>query len=193
MSGTLRPETDDYPDRLERVAEALVAGDRVKAEAELAALAYTVREVPRRSEPSETVIASIYRRDRFRCRYCNARVIPTQVMRLVSHFFPEAFPYHPNWKVGATHPAFASRSATLDHVVPWTAGGRNDPDNLVCACWVCNSVKGDLRLEQLGWSVRPIVDDDWDGLTRFYKPLWEKAGEPKTSGHRLWVRLYSAK
>ena len=188
----MRPETDAYPDQLERVATALAAGDTATARVELEPIAYAPQEVPARSEPSETVIASIYRRDRFRCRYCGQRVIPTQIMRLIAELLPEQFPWHPNWKGGATHPAFAARSATLDHVVPWTAGGRNDPDNLVCACWPCNAIKGNLALGQLGWELLPIVDDGWDGLTRFYRPLWELAGAPRNAEHPLWVKLYSA-
>ncbi len=112
-------------------------------------------------------------------------------MRLLSHFFPEDFPYHQNWKGGETHPAILSRSPTLDHVVPWTAGGTNDPENLVCACWICNRVKGDLSLKQLGWSLLPVSEDpDWDGLTRYYRPLWELAGRPTTGDHPLWVRVF---
>jgi HNH endonuclease len=91
---------------------------------------------------------------------------------------------------GQTHPAFVSRSATLDHVVPWVAGGTNDESNLVCACWICNRVKGDLSLEQLGWQLlNDPNDSSWDGLTRFYRPLWELAGRPTNADHRLWVRL----
>jgi HNH endonuclease len=173
------------------VLEALVSHGRDAAAAVLAPLAYSVREVAPRAEPSETVIASIYKRDRFHCRYCGCRVIPTGIMRLVAELFPEEFPYHPNWKGGQTHPAIVSRSATLDHVKPWTAGGTNDPENLVCACWICNRVKGDLLLEQIGWELLPIPEDsDWDGLTRFYRPLWELAGRPATADHSFWVRLY---
>lgn len=161
------------------------------AEQVLAPIAEPRRDVVVRREPSETVIASIYKRDRFRCRYCGCRVIPTQVMRLISQFFPEDFPYHPNWKGGETHPAITARSATLEHVVPWTAGGTNDPDNLACACWICNQTKGDLFLRQLGWELLPASDDTgWDGLTRYYRQLWELAGRPTTAGHPLWVRLF---
>jgi hypothetical protein len=49
----------------------------------------------------------------------------------------------------------------------------------------------DMSLDQLGWDLLPNADDSWDGLTRLYKPLWEMAGEPRTSEHPLWVRLYS--
>jgi hypothetical protein len=157
----------------------------------LVPIAQSRRNVVARREPSETVIAAIYKRDRFHCRYCGCRVIPTQIMRLVSAFFPEEFPYHLNWKGGETHPAIASRSATLDHVEPWTAAGTNDPENLVCACWVCNRMKGDLLLEQLGWRLLPIATDtDWDGLTRYYRALWELAGQPAAADHPFWVRLF---
>lgn len=33
--------------------------------------------------------------------------------------------------------------ATLDHVIPWSKGGANDPSNLRTCCWSCNSRKRD--------------------------------------------------
>lgn len=186
-----RPQTDEYPEQLEAVIEALLRRGHEAAKEALAPISYPTREVVARSEPSETVIAGIYIRDRFHCRYCGARVIPTQIMRLVAVIFPEDFPYHPNWKGGQTHPAITSRSATLDHVLAWTLGGRNDRENLVCACWVCNRVKGDPTIGQLGWELLPIPSEtDWDGLTRYYRRLWEMAGAPTGAEHRLWMRLY---
>lgn len=186
-----RPQTDDYPDQLEQVIIALLSEGRDSAAEQLAPIAYPRREVEARSEPSESMIASTYKRDRFCCRYCGCRVVPTQIMRLVSEVFPDDFPYHPNWKGGQTHPAITSRSATLDHVVAWSLGGTNVPENLACACWICNRIKGDLTLEQLGWELRPIsTDGDWDGLTRYYKPLWDLAGSPMTAGHAVWIRLF---
>jgi len=187
-----RPQTDEYPDELERVIELLLTDGREAASGALAAIAQPRRAVAVRADPSESVVAAVYRRDRFRCRYCDARLIPTPIMRLLADVFPDDFPYHLHWKGGETHPAFSSRSPTVDHVVPWVAGGTNDPENLACACWICNQVKGDLRLEQLGWELLPISGDTtWDGLTRFYRPLWELAGRPATADHRLWVRLLS--
>jgi hypothetical protein len=69
----------------------------------------------RRTErwPAISVIARVYARDHYQCRYCGERVILTAVMRLVSRLYPEMFPYHPTWKADSTHPAFASPSATL--------------------------------------------------------------------------------
>jgi hypothetical protein len=73
--------------------------------------------------PATSVIARVHARDCYHCRYCGERVILTAVMRLVSKLYPEMFPYHSNWKADVTHPAFISRSATLDHVQPIADGG----------------------------------------------------------------------
>ena len=170
---------------------ALLSEGNAAALDKLAPIAYPRRDVAPRTEPSESLVAVTYKRDRFHCRYCGCRVIPTQVMRLISEIFPDEFPYHSNWKAGQTHPAIPSRSATLDHVEPWTRGGVNDPDNLVCACWVCNRVKGDLTLRQLGWELKPIPDNvEWDGLTGYYRQLWERAGSPTRGNHQIWIRLF---
>lgn len=188
----MRPQTDDYSEELEQVVLAFLSEGRDVASRLLAPIAYVRREVAVRSEPSESVIVSIYKRDRFHCRYCGGKVISTQVMRLVAMLFPEQFPYHPNWKGGETHPAIASRSPSLDHVVAWSQGGDNDLGNLVCACWVCNQIKGDLSLGQLGWDLLPIPQTEWDGLTLHYRPLWEAAGSPTKGDLAFWLRRYEA-
>jgi 5-methylcytosine-specific restriction endonuclease McrA len=186
-----RPQTDDYPKQLEQVVVSLLSEGRAAAAEQLAPIAYPRREIAARSDPPESIVAAIYKRDRFCCRYCGARVIPTQIMRLISEIFPEDFPYNRNWKGGQTHPAIASRSASLDHILAWSLGGNNDPENLACACWICNRIKGDLTLDQLDWELQPISTDlEWDGLTRYYRPLWNIAGSPKSGGHPLWMRLF---
>src|SRR6266849_2627247 len=70
------------------------------------------------------------------------------------------------------HAAFLYVSATLDHVVPHSRGGRNDMGNLVAACWPCNFGRGGYLLEQMGLSdprQRPPIRDDWDGLVRMLR------------------------
>ena len=39
-----------------------------------------------------SVIAKIYARDHYQCRYCGERLVLTAVMRLVSRLYPEQFP-----------------------------------------------------------------------------------------------------
>lgn len=186
----MRAPDDPYPDALARIIHARIEGDDATASAEID----KIRFVPpsRRTErwPAMSVIASVYARDRYQCRYCAERVILTAVMRLVSALYPDQFPFHPNWKADSTHPAFVSRSATLDHVRSIADGG--DPvgmDNMVTACWNCNRRKGDLRLTELGWSLIEPRDKHWQGLTELYRPLWEAAGRPLLSEtDRAWMR-----
>jgi hypothetical protein len=54
-------------------------------------------------------------------------------------------------------------------MVPRALGGRNEADNLVTACVVCNFARDYFTLEQVGLADprdRPPVLDGWDGLTR---------------------------
>lgn len=38
----------------------------------------------------------------------------------------------------------------VDHIIPLSRGGTNDPDNLVACCFPCNSSKSDKLLEEWG-------------------------------------------
>lgn len=82
---------------------------------------------------------------------------------------------------------FAARSATLDHVNPIAGGGDAlSPDNLVTACWGCNRRKGDLRLEEIGWSLTAPTDPAWLGLADLFNPLWIVAGQPILGEDETW-------
>jgi hypothetical protein len=138
----MRAPDDPYPDTLARVIHARIEGDDAAALSAMDKIRFV--QPSRRTEqwPAMSVITKVYARDCYQCRYCGERVILTAVMRLVSVLYPDQFPYHPNWKADSTHPAFISRSATLDHVQPIADGGDPvDLDNLVTACWTCNRRK----------------------------------------------------
>jgi len=183
----MRAPDDPYPESLNRIIRCRIAGDEVSALAALTEIRFEVAARKKERWPSRTVIAKIYARDHYQCRYCRERLILTPIMRLVSRLYPEQFPYHPNWKADCTHPAFITRSATLDHVVPLAAGGDPvDPDNLVTACWGCNRRKGDLRLEEIGWSLVEPSDQGWNGLTELFYPLWQAVGRPAMSEDETW-------
>jgi len=167
------------------------------AEGEPEAARLTLRTIrfeptPRRPErwPAISVVARVYSRDQYQCRYCGERTILPPVMRLLARLFPDEFPMHPNWKAELTHPAFVSRSTTLDHVAPIAGGG--DPvaeENLVTACWGCNRRKGDLTLVELGWTLRAPADLEWRGLTEYYEPACIAAGRPPLSATEMtWMR-----
>ena len=162
----MRAPDDTYPESLIRIIQARIQGDEEAAWSAVREISFVPRDRKKERWPAMSVIAKIYARDHYQCRYCGERVILTAVMRLISRLYPIQFPYHPNWKADSTHPAFVSRSATLDHVKPIVGGGDPiAPDNLVTACWNCNRRKGDLDLEEIGWSLVEPRDKDWRGLT----------------------------
>jgi 5-methylcytosine-specific restriction endonuclease McrA len=187
-----RPD-DPYPDALARVIRARIEDDHDAVAAELATIRFVPQARPAERGSALIVIAKVYARDHCQCRYCSERVILTAVMRLVSRLYPSEFPYDKNWKADSTHPSFISRSATLDHVRPIARGG--DPtalDNLVTACWNCNRRKGDLLVEEVGWSLVEPQDKGWKGLTELFHPLWHAAGQPPLSeDEAAWMRAVS--
>jgi hypothetical protein len=206
------PEPDNaVAEQLGRVVRALAAGERDRAEAELAGLVgVTARThpiepmptLPRESWPKSThgqtrnpsiaVIACVYVRDGFTCGYCGRRTIPTQVLRLVSHAFPEQFPYHNAWKMDITPRAYWDISTSLDHIHAVSMGGDyQSPANLVTACARCQYQKSNLPLEALGWSLRTDVKH-WSGLSDVYATLWERLGKPDSTEHSKWVRAFAA-
>lgn len=69
-----------------------------------------------RKNISDKVRWQVMRRDGFRCRYCGIEAKD------------------------------ADRPLVLDHYVPHSAGGSNDPSNLVTACYDCNAGKSALKI-----------------------------------------------
>jgi len=37
---------------------------------------------------------------------------------------------------------------TMDHVIPWSQGGRTTMDNCICACQECNGERGDMQADE---------------------------------------------
>lgn len=46
----------------------------------------------------------------------------------------------------------------IDHVLPWSKGGRNTEDNLVLSCRACNSQKSNKLLEDTEMALLPIPE-----------------------------------
>ncbi len=54
-----------------------------------------------------------------------------------------------NW-LEREHPD-AAHDATVDHVTPKTAGGRDELDNLTAMCRRCNGIKQDKAVVRVDW------------------------------------------
>jgi 5-methylcytosine-specific restriction endonuclease McrA len=134
----------------------------------------------KRKSVKRWVVVRVFRRDRFQCVYCERKVIFTPVLHLLGRLYPDSFPYDPHWVGGQTVRAVTLCTAVVDHVEPGAWGGSwEDIENLATACNPCNKAKGDFDLADLDWERHDTPPDpDWDGLLRFYEPLW-KLVEPQ--------------
>jgi 5-methylcytosine-specific restriction endonuclease McrA len=137
---------------------------------------------------TETQATRVFTRDGFLDRYSGERLVFPGTLRLLSLKLPEVFPYHRNWKVAETHPAFWQLYATIDHVVPITRGGTDAESNLVTTSMLRNSAKAHWFIEELGWVLNPPGDRmKWDGLMSWF--LTHVAAEPSFLRHpfiRRW-------
>ena len=118
--------------------------------------------------PPVSVELSIFERDRWRCRFCGVPVVAKKAIRLMNQRFPEAV----RWRNSSKHDMHAGLRAlcsSLDHLLPHSRGGTNEPDNLVSACGPCQFGRNQWTLEEVGFTDprgRPPVVDRWDGLMR---------------------------
>ena len=120
--------------------------------------------------------SAIFARDNFHCRYCESKVIPKPVFKRVQGILgqdSDGINYVPLGRTNMTRSGFYLMfAATLDHVIPWSMGGRTDASNLVTCCWSCNYGKMNYTLEQLGLNNpldrEPYLDSTWKGLEDCY-------------------------
>jgi hypothetical protein len=80
-------------------------------------------------DPSLALRRRTWCRDGYACRYCGCHVHPP------------------------VDGIYLRDDATVDHVIPRSLGGTNDPENLVTACRECNMAKSDT----LGVRPKPIA------------------------------------
>ncbi len=117
--------------------------------------------------PDSALTLAVYRRDGFRCRYCEMPVVLSAARRAMIRIAPNVLLWPP--KDDQKHAAFYALTAVVDHLVPHARGGTNNPENLVTSCQSCNYGKGNYLIEELQLldprDRAPIVDE-WDGLLR---------------------------
>jgi 5-methylcytosine-specific restriction endonuclease McrA len=197
--------------RLYDVVSCLVRGDRSAASAQLAPLVgvtcmtHPIVKMPMRARgdwpvgsgkltrsPPPSIMAMVYVRDSFTCRYCGRWTVPTQILRLISVAFPVEFPFHPHWQRGIAPRAYWDISTSVDHIHAVATGGDlRDPTNLATACARCQYQKSSLPLEALGWELRVAVEPGaWDGMMSLYPALWEATWRPDERHHSSWIRAF---
>jgi 5-methylcytosine-specific restriction endonuclease McrA len=160
------------PDRAEilaSVCDLIARGETEQAKGKLVAqYPCGPASTPRSKWPLNRLVA-VFARDGYTDRYSGSRLVFPGTLRALSILMEEAFPYHPNWKQAATHPAFWELYPTIDHVVPVARGGADDESNVVTTSMLRNSAKSNWLLAEVGWSsqLAPIVHG-WDGLVGWF-------------------------
>lgn len=127
-----------------------------------------------RSYSTATKLA-VFFQDGFIDRYSGERLLNPGYLRVLSRLFPEAFPFHPNWKMGQCHIAFWQYTPTIDHLVPVARGGVDDASNWVTTNMLHNAAKSNWLIEELDWRLHPPGNwQDWCGLSGEFVQIVEQ-------------------
>jgi len=115
----------------------------------------------------------VFQRDSYTCQYCGIKVIPRDVFDIFSRIVGRSN-FCPTGTNGERHGIVLAFRACADHVVPWTYGGKTEPENLVTSCWACNFGKSGYTLEEIA-IIDPrknhLSNKDWQGLTEYSSVL----------------------
>lgn len=112
---------------------------------------------------------NIFIRDGFIDRYKGHQLVFPGSLRLISHYLPKEFPYHPNGKMSVGHIAYWQLFPTIDHIYPVARGGKDEKPNRVSCSMLTNSIKSNWTLDELGWELLPPGDKtQWDGMVGWF-------------------------
>lgn len=127
-------------------------------------------------------------KDGFIDRYTGQKLLNPGMLKVISNYFPEEFPYHPHWKMTDTHMAYWELIPTIDHIYPIAKGGHDDQKNWVTTSMKNNSIKSNYTIDEIHWKLYSQGSiDDWDGLTSVFIELVDNDKELlKDSYIRSW-------
>lgn len=110
--------------------------------------------------------------DGFVDRYTGEKLLNPGMLKIISYYFPDEFPYHPHWKMTETHIAYWDLIPTIDHIYPIAKGGEDDEKNWVTTSMKNNSIKSNYTIDEIHWKLYPKGDiSEWDGLTSIFVQL----------------------
>ena len=110
--------------------------------------------------------------DGFIDRYTGEKLLNPGMLKIISHYFPDEFPYHSHWKMTETHIAYWELIPTIDHIYPIAKGGEDDEKNWVTTSMKNNSIKSNYTIDEIHWELYPKGNiSEWDGLTTVFLQL----------------------
>ena len=130
-------------------------------------------------------------RDGFIDRYSGQKLVNPGILKVLSYYMPETFPYHAHWKMEECHNAYWEFVPTVDHIYPVALGGADSMDNWATTSMLHNSIKSNWTLEQLNWKLYDAGDyDKYDGLTELFTKLVEADKKLLSDSYiKRWYRL----
>ena len=130
-------------------------------------------------------------RDGFIDRYSGQRLVNPGMLKVISYYLPDIFPYHPHWKMDECHNAYWELIPTVDHIQPIAQGGADNEENYATTSMLHNSIKNNWTLEQLQWTLHPPGEyAEWDGLTSLFISIVEQNKELlKDSYIKRWFKI----
>lgn len=115
-----------------------------------------------------------FKRDGFIDRYSGQKLLNPGLLKVLSYYMPDVFPYHTHWKMEECHNAYWELVPTVDHIYPVALGGADSEENWTTTSMLHNSIKSNWTLEQLCWEMKEAGRyEEWDGLTGLFVALVE--------------------
>lgn len=176
---------------LEKAAQEILNGqmksakDIIKTEYPFVKLTSTGRNYTDKQKMEQFV------RDGFIDRYSGQKLVNPGILKVLSYYMPDTFPYHAHWKMEECHNAYWEFVPTVDHIYPVALGGTDSEENWASTSMLHNSIKNNWTLEQLQWDLYDAGNfQDWDGMTELFVKLVE-ANESilEDSYIRKWYKL----
>lgn len=130
-------------------------------------------------------------RDGFIDRYSGQKLVNPGILKVLSFYMPETFPYHAHWKMEECHNAYWELVPTVDHIYPVALGGADSMENWATTSMLHNSIKSNWTIEQLNWKLYESGDyNKYDGLTELFVRLVEADKELLNDAYiKRWYRL----
>lgn len=113
-----------------------------------------------------------FKKDGFIDRYSGDRLVNPGLLKVLSNYMPDIFPYQAHGKMDECHISYWELLPTIDHKVPVALGGSDEAENWVTTSMLHNSIKSNWTLEQLHWKLYDPGDyAKWDGLTSLFAKI----------------------
>lgn len=157
---------------LEKTALSILAGE-IKQAKQLIENGYPYTQLKSKGRNyTEKQKMQQFKKDGFIDRYSGQKLLNPGMLKSLSYYLPDAFPYHPHWKMDLCHRAYWELVPTIDHIIPVALGGEDNEENWATTSMLHNSVKSNWSLEQLQWKLYEAGNyKDWDGLTSLFVQL----------------------